>query len=138
MGGCRGVFPPDPLFPPGGRGRGGEVLYTKLDNPYYGDNMGKGPGTIYKDCLAIARRTDKELANDRNNNDLLRDFNLKFKVCCLFEKDIRMTFFKENYSTRTTEKALNQWVDLDLITRIPYKGYKVVLFNDTITSIQGA
>ena len=100
--------------------------------------MGKGPGTIYKDCLAIARRKDKELARETKKNDVLRDINLKFGACCLFEIEIRRLFFTENYSDRTTEKALKQWADLDLVARLPYAGYKVVIFNDAITSIQGA
>lgn len=98
--------------------------------------MGKGPGTIYNDCMAKAIRMDKALANDKKLTDMLGEFNLKFGCCCLFEKDIRLEFFNENYSAKTTERAIKQWADLHLVTRIPYKGYSLILFNETLTRIK--
>ena len=89
--------------------------------------MGKGPGTIYKDCLALARKEDGALL-DIKGTDIQKEINTDTGFCTLFEKDIRLIFFKQNYSERSTDRALKQWAELDLTQPYTYKGYKVLLF----------
>lgn len=97
--------------------------------------MGKGPGTIYKDCIAKAIQRDKQLAKNESSNDIQRAVNLDLCCCTLFEQDVKLAFFEQNYSDKTTEKAILQWANLDLVGRIPYKGYKLIAFYHTVTSI---
>ena len=96
--------------------------------------MGKGPGAIYKDCLARARSEDK-LLSKFEDDDIQKEINVRTGHCSMFEKDIRLMFFKQNYSERTTDKALKQWCELDLTQPYQYKYYKVYLFLETSTKI---
>lgn len=109
----------------------GKPLNTILNLAYIGDIMGRGPGTIYKDCMALAIQRQKELAQT-NENDVLKQFYDQYGCCSLLETDVKRIFFKENYSEKTTERALRQWGELDLAFRKTYNGYRLVLFMETL------
>ena len=98
--------------------------------------MGKGPGSIYKDCLAQAKRGDKLVSSVSDYDNIQREINQKTGFCTLYEKDIRMAFFKQNYSEKTTNKAINQWGDLNLTQPFTYKGYRVFLFLESNSIIK--
>lgn len=100
--------------------------------------MGKGPNSIYKDCVALARKRDKELSVKPNENDIQVIVNRKFNCVSLFERDVRLAFFEQNYSEKATNRALDQWVSLEIANRIVKNGYKLFVFLDWATAIQEA
>lgn len=99
--------------------------------------MGKGPATIYKECIAYAKSEDK-LLSTIPNNDVQREINLTTGHCTLYEKDVRLAFFKQNYSEKATDRALRQWGELDLTQPYTLHGHRVLLFLETKTKIKGA
>lgn len=88
--------------------------------------MGKGPGTIYQDCLALAKHKGKTAA--QMNDKITLEFNDRFQCYCLLEEDVSKAFLEENYSAKSTEKAIQQWMACSLVFRLPYKGYSVIGF----------
>lgn len=97
--------------------------------------MGKGPGTIYKDCIAEAIQMDKFARSMNDKVTLL--LNTTTGYCCLLEQDINGHFLDENYGERAREKALSLWADANRIMRKRIQGYRAIVFLDAITSITG-
>ena len=98
--------------------------------------MGKGPYAIYNDCIASARSTDEWLANCQDTNDIQHKANLKLGCITMFERDVRLLFFKQNYSDKATDRALKQWYDLSMAGRYRLEGYTLVYFSDYDTKIK--
>ena len=98
--------------------------------------MGKGPYSIYNDCIASARSTDEWLANSQDTNDIQHKANLKLGCITMLERDVRLMFFKQNYSDKATERALKQWIDLSMAGRYRLDGYLLVYFSDYDTKIK--
>lgn len=98
-------------------------------------HMGKGPNSIYKDCIAKARKDDEWLAEHPEEVDVRHYTNTKFNCISLFERDVRLAFFDQNYSDRATDRAIKQWLSLDVANRIVKDGFKLFLFLDYPTSI---
>ena len=94
--------------------------------------MGRGPGSIYKICKAQAIDTAKSLAVSGDKDDIISRANNRYKCYTLLETDVKRVFFKENYSDKTTEKALRQWGDLQLTARRVYERYSIVIFLETL------
>lgn len=100
--------------------------------------MGKGPYSIYNDCIASAKSTDDWLSEGNNDNDIQHKINLKVGCITMFERDVRLLFFKQNYSDKATDRALKQWYDLSMASRIRVEGYNIVVFADYPTKIKKA
>ena len=100
--------------------------------------MGKGPYSIYNDCIASARSTDEWLADSQNENDIQYKANLKLDCITILEKDVRRFFFKQNYSDKATDRALKQWFDLSMAGRFRLDGYWIIYFAEYQTKIKKA
>lgn len=85
--------------------------------------------------MAKAIQTDKQLAKEKTGKDILYDANAKFQCCTLLERDVKLAFFKQNYSDKATNRAIKQWVDLGLVWGMAFKGYRIIAFYETITDI---
>ena len=100
--------------------------------------MGKGSYSIYQDCIASARSTDEWLADGKNENDIQHKANLRLGCITMLERDVRLLFFKQNYSDKATDRALKQWYDLSMAGRIRLEGYQLIYFADYNTKIKKA
>lgn len=100
--------------------------------------MGKGPNSIYKDCLDKARNIDKELSKQPDDSDIQYLVNKKFNCVSLMERDVRLAFFEQNYSDKATDRSIKQWLTLNVANRIVKNGYSVFIFLDWPSSIKGA
>ena len=98
--------------------------------------MGKGPYSIYNDCIASARSTDEWLADSKNTTDIQHAINLKLGCITMYERDVRMLFFKQNYSDKATDRALKQWFDLSMAGLYRKNGYRLIFFADYETKIK--
>lgn len=95
--------------------------------------MGKGPGTIYNDCIAYAILNDKVAR--QTNDELMISANDHFKSCCLLEPVVKKFFVKENYGERAIEKAIKLWIDADMVSRLPYMRHKFIVFGEAPTEL---
>lgn len=88
--------------------------------------MGKGPGTIYKDCVALAtqNKLDAELTKDK----ISKTINRNKGFCCLLEQDVKKLFMAEDYGLNAAEKYIKQWIDLDMASRMIIENYIVIAF----------
>lgn len=100
--------------------------------------MGKGPYSIYKDCIASARDTDEWLATSQDKNNIQHKANLKLNCITIFERDVRLLFFEQNYSDKATDRALKQWFDLSMAGKLQLDGYRLIFFADYTTKIKKA
>lgn len=86
--------------------------------------MGKGPGTILKDCIALALER-----NGKKDDKALMEMNDKTGGYCLYEDEVRRLFLLQDYGVRSTDKYLKQWYDLNVASRLRNKdGYIFILF----------
>ena len=97
--------------------------------------MARGPNSIYNLCVAKARDKDRSLAGC-NDEDIIRDINLKYRCPSLLENDVKRVFFENNYGIKKTDKALKQWIELRYVARIPFNGYWAILFMDYSTRLK--
>ena len=100
--------------------------------------MAKGPNTIYKQCVALARDKDKSLARcskDIGTEDVIREINTKYGYPSMLETDVKRVFFENNYGDKKTDKALKQWVELGYVARIRYLRYWTILFMDYTSAL---
>ena len=87
--------------------------------------MAKGPGTLYKECLAQAR----QIASQKNETDsIILEINERIGGYTIYEKDVYLHFLNSNYGMKKTEKCLKNWADLDIISRVKYKGFNLISF----------
>lgn len=86
--------------------------------------MGKGPGTILKDCIALAIEK-----NGNKDDKALSEMNKKTGGYCLYEDEVKRLFLLQDYGIRSTDKYLKQWYDLNVASRLRDKdGYIFILF----------
>lgn len=86
--------------------------------------MGKGPGTILKDCIALA--IDR---NGKKDDKALLEINKTTGGYCLYEEEVKRLFLLQDYGVKSTDKYLKQWYDLSVASRIRDKnGYFFILF----------
>lgn len=88
--------------------------------------MGKGPGTILKDSLALAMKH----ARDKDDK-LILEVNEKTAGYCVYEKEVRRLFLLQDYSEKTTDKYLKQWYELDMASKIYKDRHLLILFFPT-------
>lgn len=91
--------------------------------------MGKGPGTIYKDCVAKAIQ---QYHNTKGKNDIIARINERTSCYCLMEEDVKRAFMLEDYGINATDKYLKQWNDLKMASTIYSEGYRVIAFTEVI------
>ena len=88
--------------------------------------MGKGPGSLLKDSIALAIKH----ARDKDDK-ILMEANEKTAGYCVYEKEVRRLFLLQDYSEKSTDKYLRQWFDLDMASKA-YKGqYLLIIFYTT-------
>ena len=85
--------------------------------------MGKGPGTILKECIALA--IDR---NAKKDDKVLLEMNEKTDGYCLYETDVKRLFLLQDYGDKSTDKYLKQWCELHMAQRIRHNGYIFILF----------
>lgn len=86
--------------------------------------MGKGPGTILKDCIALA--IDRNVKKD---DKVLLEMNDKTGGYCLYEDEVKRLFLLQDYGAKSTDRYLKQWYDLSVASRVRNKdGYAFILF----------
>ena len=85
--------------------------------------MGKGPGSLLKDSIALAMKH----ARDKDDK-ILMEANEKTAGYCVYEKEVRRLFLLQDYSEKSTDKYLRQWYELDMASKA-YKGqYLLIIF----------
>ena len=92
--------------------------------------MAKGPGTIYKDCIAEAVRTEQT-----SDDKLILEANKKFGMMCLLEQQVKKMFLMADYGPGKTERYITQWTDLSVVARVSYKGYRLICFNELPSAV---